>query len=167
MSCSVSQIYLLCQMNNSLNRVNRNLSQEWLIYFLSLPNPFINKKNWIFCILRLVLWQPKRNSPVEKSCWLKWIWYVPVVNSSPSLRENLMMLQQFGQDELGQKRTHWSSREKKYVCKYCSKGFVLKRDCLGHINSRHLGLKPYSCEHCGRTFSHNCSLLHHKQICRS
>ncbi|KAK7481219.1 hypothetical protein BaRGS_00027479 [Batillaria attramentaria] len=32
----------------------------------------------------------------------------------------------------------WKKREKKYRCEFCSKAFVARRDCVGHVNAVHL-----------------------------
>ncbi|XP_059163360.1 zinc finger protein 768-like isoform X12 [Physella acuta] len=50
-----------------------------------------------------------------------------------------------------------------YVCEYCEKTFVARKDYEGHKNARHLNSKPYQCSECSRCFAYKRSLQHHRR----
>ena len=57
---------------------------------------------------------------------------------------------------------------KKFICSFCKsdpKSFISKMGLKAHINSFHKGLRPYSCEVCGDTFTQKAVLkTHFKRI---
>ena len=56
-----------------------------------------------------------------------------------------------------------SVHSSRFQCHFCLKMFSSTRDCVGHMNSRHLNRKPYTCEKCSKSFSHKTSLNCHKR----
>lgn len=47
------------------------------------------------------------------------------------------------------------------VCKLCNGYFKNSRDLDGHINSKHLKIKPHTCATCGKGFAYAQSLHSH------
>lgn len=72
----------------------------------------------------------------------------------------------YSDGKTGRTVSSWRNREKKFRCDFCSKAFVAHRDCVGHINSVHLGRKPFHCSICFRGFPHQHTLQKHEKICR-
>lgn len=58
------------------------------------------------------------------------------------------------------------SRKKTVSCTHCDKKFWNKSDCIGHINSQHLKLKPYVCRKCAQQFSYKQSWKSHELFCQ-
>ena len=56
----------------------------------------------------------------------------------------------------------WKRRKKRFVCHYCNKDFVLEQDRDGHMNAKHLNLKPYQCNFCLKKFSFKRKCVDHK-----
>ncbi|KAK7010290.1 hypothetical protein BgiMline_001885 [Biomphalaria glabrata] len=51
-----------------------------------------------------------------------------------------------------------------YVCEFCDKSFMARKDYEGHKNARHLNSKPYQCSECDKSFAYKRSLQHHRRI---
>ncbi|KAH9510184.1 hypothetical protein Btru_043695 [Bulinus truncatus] len=51
-------------------------------------------------------------------------------------------------------------------CIPCGKAFCGKKDYDGHMNTRHYGLRPHKCLHCGKSFAYQQSLRRHSILCR-
>ncbi|XP_076460731.1 uncharacterized protein LOC143293577 isoform X25 [Babylonia areolata] len=51
------------------------------------------------------------------------------------------------------------------TCEFCGRTFSSTRDCLGHVNSAHLKLKPYVCDLCQRAFHGKKTLNNHRKTC--
>ncbi|ESP02207.1 hypothetical protein LOTGIDRAFT_67020, partial [Lottia gigantea] len=51
---------------------------------------------------------------------------------------------------------------KKYLCRFCPKGFNDKFDLKRHTRI-HTGIKPFKCHNCGKGFSQRCSLEAHER----
>lgn len=58
---------------------------------------------------------------------------------------------------------YMSARPKKFICNVCSKRFRLSTDLISHKNT-HLGLKPYKCTICERSYPSQKSLNEHGKI---
>lgn len=60
------------------------------------------------------------------------------------------------------------SKEKRrmnFECEICGKRLPSRREYVGHMNGRHLGQKPFSCDQCGRQFAYITSLPMHRKTC--
>ncbi|XP_076460734.1 uncharacterized protein LOC143293577 isoform X28 [Babylonia areolata] len=57
-------------------------------------------------------------------------------------------------------------RKKSVTCTHCDKKFWNKSDCIGHINSQHLKLKPFVCRKCLQQFSYKQSWKSHELFCQ-
>lgn len=87
--------------------------------------------------------------------WQPYILFTVIFSNHPHFA--VVQRGRFGSDR-------WSSEVKSSLqCHFCYKCFTSTRDCVGHMNSRHLGQKPYSCDLCGKAFSHQTSLNYHKR----
>ncbi|XP_045579141.1 zinc finger and BTB domain-containing protein 18-like isoform X2 [Salmo salar] len=56
-----------------------------------------------------------------------------------------------------------SSKEKRFLCMFCNKGF----SCLQNVEIHHrvhTGLKPFSCPQCEKRFSQACDLKRHQRV---
>lgn len=53
--------------------------------------------------------------------------------------------------------------ENNVTCVPCHKKFSKRSNLMRHIQTRHLGLKPFQCESCARRFGHKNHLLRHKE----
>lgn len=60
----------------------------------------------------------------------------------------------------------WTQRPRNFKCSYCRRGFVVKRDLMGHMNSVHLNVKPYICSRCGMRFPNYKTWKGHEKTCR-
>lgn len=49
-------------------------------------------------------------------------------------------------------------------CERCDKYFIKRVDYLGHMNTRHLNLRPYACDLCNKSFAYLKSLRRHRQM---
>lgn len=56
-------------------------------------------------------------------------------------------------------------QKKRFFCKWCGKTFWNKTACLGHVNSQHLFVKPFTCRNCNTSFSYKQSLKRHQRDC--
>lgn len=56
-------------------------------------------------------------------------------------------------------------RRMNFECEICGKRLPSRREYIGHMNGRHLGQKPFSCELCGRQFAYITSLPMHRKTC--
>lgn len=56
---------------------------------------------------------------------------------------------------------------KKVSCMFCHRKFWNKTDCQGHMNSRHLNIKPFSCGKCSMKFSYKQNWRKHEICCGS
>lgn len=54
---------------------------------------------------------------------------------------------------------------KRFYCKWCGKKFWNRTACLGHVNSQHLYVKPFTCSNCNASFSYQQSLKRHQRLC--
>lgn len=52
----------------------------------------------------------------------------------------------------------------KTMCQICGQAFHNKANLEGHMNM-HLGLRPFSCKKCGKSYGHSKSLMTHEKIC--
>ena len=57
------------------------------------------------------------------------------------------------------------SRTKNVQCPSCNKLFWNRSDCEGHVNSKHLGLKPFKCRVCHKQFGYKNSWKFHEMGC--
>uniref|UniRef100_A0AAZ3R351 C2H2-type domain-containing protein n=1 Tax=Oncorhynchus tshawytscha TaxID=74940 RepID=A0AAZ3R351_ONCTS len=59
--------------------------------------------------------------------------------------------------------TSGSSKEKRFLCMFCNKGF----SCLQNVKTHqrvHTGVKPFSCTQCHMSFSQACNLKRHQRV---
>lgn len=52
----------------------------------------------------------------------------------------------------------------KTLCQICGQAFHNKANLEGHMNM-HLGLKPFKCKKCGKSYGHSKSLMTHEKTC--
>lgn len=56
--------------------------------------------------------------------------------------------------------------DSKTLCQLCGQAFHNKANLEGHMNM-HLGIRPFKCKRCGKSYGHSKSLITHEKICKS
>lgn len=56
------------------------------------------------------------------------------------------------------------SEGKEFFCDTCLSAFATKANLKVHVQTVHMGLRPYVCEMCGRSFGTNSSMRRHQKI---
>ncbi|KAJ6620098.1 hypothetical protein B0H10DRAFT_2023548 [Mycena sp. CBHHK59/15] len=69
-----------------------------------------------------------------------------------------------------QANIHAANRRRKnaarFPCKWCSSSFTANHNRINHENA-HFGIKPFSCQRCGRAFTTNGTMKRHVRTCKS